>query len=403
MSGSVRRGGGRLRVIVEITRASTGVRAWGNSYERGADDLMAVETDIAQAIAEGVGGQLAPAERRSLAARPTSNPAAYDHLLRGNFYLARRTGADARRAIAEYETATRIDPDFARAWARLGLTYHLFVDWSWAWPGLTADSLVTRGFAAADRALAADSNNSDAWMMRGLLLAYRLPATHEGVVPALERAVQLDPHNAEAWHQIGDMLSAEMRELDTARRAHERALALDPLRMITLTNLGKLLYYRGRTTEALQIVDSAVAANPDHHYPQVVRGWIRLQLRDLAGARADADAAERLRGADNIMMSEALSVAVLAAQGDSAAARARAEGLTRMIGESGSLKYGPALYVATALLTSGQRNRAMATLERASAEGIRLWWAMQDPAFVSLRGDPSYERLLADVRPPWAR
>ncbi len=402
VSGSVRRGGGRLRVTVEMTRASTGVRVWGNSYERGADDLMAVETDIAQAIAEGVGGRLAPSERRTLVARPTADPAAYDHLLRGNFHLARRTGVDARRAIGEYEAAVRLDPSLAPAWARIGLAYYLFTDWGWSWPGMTADSFLVRGFAAADRALALDSANSDGWTARGLLLAIRDPVAQAGAVEALERAVQLDPRNAEAWHQLGGALLYQRREVP-GRRAFERALALDPLRMITLTNLGLLLHYYEHDLEALVILDSAVATSPDAYYPRLYRGWARLRLGDLPGARTDADAAVHLRAADFIMDSEALAVAVMAAEGDSAGARARTERLGSMIGDRGPLTYQPAMYAATAFVATGQTSRAIATLDRARAQGVVLWWAMLDPYLEPLRGDPRYQRLLAAVRPPWAR
>jgi TolB-like protein/Tfp pilus assembly protein PilF len=403
VSGSVRRGGGRLRVTVEMTRASTGVRVWGNTYERGVADLMAVEADIAQAIAEGVGGQLAPAERRSLTARPTADPAAYDRMLRGNYSLARRTGADARRAIAEYEAAVRIDPALAPVWARIGLAYYLFLDWGWPWPGVPGDTMLARGFAAADRALALDSGNSDAWMARGLLLTHRDPVAHTGAIAALERAVQLDPRNAEAWHQFGGILMTQWRDPAAARRAFDRALALDPQRMITLTNLGLMLVYQERDAEAGLLLDSAVAANPEAYYPRVVRGWARLRLGDLAGARADLAAAVRLRAADFIMDTEALAIAVLAASGDSAAARSRADSLGAAIGDAGSLLYTPASYVALGFTASGEFDRAVATLGRARAAGVSLWFSMRDPAFAPLRTHPGYQRLLAEVRPPWAR
>lgn len=402
VSGSVRRGGGRLRVTVEMMRASTGVRVWGNTYERGAADLMAVEADIAQAIAEGVGGQLAPAERRSLVARPTTDPAAYDRMLRGNFYLAQRTGPAVRRAIAEYEAAVRIDVALAPVWARIGLAYYLFLDWGWPWPGVPGDTMLARGFAAADRALALDSANSDAWMARGLLLSLRNPATFEGAVPALERATRLDPRNAEAWHQLGGVLHTTLR-LPESRVAYGRALALDPVRMITLANLGLGLRLQGRNAEALQVLDSAIAAIPDAYYLRVVRGLVRLDLRDVAGARADADTAERLRSADFVIDSEPLLIAVAAAEGDSAGARVRAERLAGQIAVSGPLEYGPAWYLAQAFFASGQSDRTLTTLERARGTGLNLRWVMADPMFAPLRGTPRFERLLAEVQPPWAR
>src|SRR4051812_42578690 len=207
VSGSVRRSGDRLRVTVELTRAATGAHVWGDVYDRTSSDLMSVESDIASAIATAVGGRLAPNERQGITARPTTNPEAYDHVLRGDFLLARRNGADARRAVSEYEQAVSLDPRFARAWAHLGLTWFLFVDWDWPHPGLTRDSIIALASVASGRALAIDSLSADAWATHGLILVLRNPATHEGEVPALRRAAQLDPRNAEIWHQLG---SSEM-------------------------------------------------------------------------------------------------------------------------------------------------------------------------------------------------
>ena len=206
VSGTVQRGAGRLRVTVELTRATTGVRVWGERYERSSDDLMVVEAEIAQAIAEGVGGRLAPAERRALIARPTRNPAAYDYFLRGNHFIARRTPVDARLAIEQYQQALHIDSTFTGALARIGYAYALFLNWGWPFPGLTPDSMLTRGFAVADRALVLDSAAADAWMARGYLLGFRYPRTYDSVNAAFDRAIALDPRNAEAHHQYGFLL-----------------------------------------------------------------------------------------------------------------------------------------------------------------------------------------------------
>ncbi len=297
VSGSVRRDGDRLRVTVELTRASTGAHVWGDVLERTDRDLMSVESQMASAIATAVGGRLAPAERQTISARPTTNPAAYDHLLRGDFLLAHRNSTDARRALAEYQAAVGLDSSFARAWARIGLTYYLFIDWDWPHPDWSRDTIITRGFAASDRALAADSANADAWSAHGLLLSLRNPITVEGVVPALERAVRLDPRNAEAWHQLGSIFMVLRRDAE-AITGLQRSLALDPQRMVTLSNLSQVYIFAGRDPEALSIIDSAVTTNPDAYFPHAVRGFVRLRLHDLAGAQEDADAAQRLRPRD---------------------------------------------------------------------------------------------------------
>ena len=401
VSGSVRREGDRLRVTVELTRATTGVRVWGDVLERTDSDLMSVEAQLASAIATAVGGQLAPAERQTLAARPTTSPAAYDRLLRGDFLLARRTGSDARRALAEYEAAVRLDPSFGRAWARIGLAYALFVDWSWPYLDLTIDSLLARGFAGVDNALALDSTNADAWTARGELLTFRNPRTFEGAVPALERAVQLDARNAEAWHQLGSTYLA-LGQSEAAVRALERALVLDPTRMITLQNLSSVMWYEGRVAESERLLDSAIAVDPGAYFAHLWRGWVRLSRGDRAGAQADADAAVRLRPADYIFDSEPLLVALLSAAGDTAEAREHAERLAHALGESGPLGYEPGFYAAQAFAWLGDRDRAFAFLERTRWAGVYLWWQMQDPTLASLREDPRYQRLLAEMRPPRA-
>src|SRR4029077_16224436 len=109
VTGGVQRAGNRLRVTTEMARAATGDRAWGQQYERGDGDVFAIQEDIARGVATGVAGRLLPAESASLAARVTRNNEAYDHVLRGDVFLAQRTPPSVVRAIGEYEAATRLD------------------------------------------------------------------------------------------------------------------------------------------------------------------------------------------------------------------------------------------------------------------------------------------------------
>ena len=398
VSGSVRREGDRLRVTVELTRAATGAHVWGDVFDRTSRDLMSVESDIASAIATAVGGRLAPSERQVITARPTTNPAAYDHVLRGDFLLAHRNGGDARRAVAEYEAAVALDPAFARAWAHMSLAWYLFLDWDWPHPGLSRDSVLALGSAASERALAADSLSADGWATRGLLLTIRNAATHEGVIPALQRAVRLDPRNAEAWHQLGSVLMVERHDAE-AESALTRSLALDPQRMITLSNLAQVLIYQGRDRESLVYLDSAVAVAPEAYFPHVVRGQVRVRLRDLAGAREDGEAVQRLRPRDFSFDSEPLLIALRLAAGDTAEARARADALARQVPATGPLAYGSVFGIALGYALVGDYDHAIASIERGRISGINMWWQMQDPFFGGLRSDPRYRRLLDELKP----
>ncbi len=395
VSGSVQQGGGRLRVTVELMRAASGLRIWGESYERSSDDLMAVEADIAQAIAKGVGGRLAPAERRSLSARPTRNAEAYDHFLRGNHFLGLRTPAGVRLGIEQYERAVSLDPSFMGALARIGYGYALFLDWGWVFPGLTRDSVLARGFAVADRALALDSTAADAWMTRGYLLSFRHPRTFEGVNASFQRAIALDPRNAEAHHQYGFLLL--MAGANGAGHDElKRALELEPERAITLVLLAFERRLARRDDQVFTLLDSALTLDPGAAWAHARRSLWRLPA-DIAGARADAEAAGRLRPNDYPAEAEAAVAAAEFRGGDTAAARARLQDLRRS-----SPKLGPtaACFAAAALVITGDRDGALEVLEEVTPRGAVLWTLMRDPWFDGIRADPRFQRLVEESRPP---
>src|SRR5437899_2353475 len=116
VTGSVQRADRALRVTIELAHATTGMRVWGDQFIGVDDSLFALQDDIARRVAEGVAGQLLPAERRAVAAvRLTRNPDAYEHFLRGNYGLAQRTSTGLARATAEYRQAAALGPGFVSA------------------------------------------------------------------------------------------------------------------------------------------------------------------------------------------------------------------------------------------------------------------------------------------------
>src|SRR3989454_1520843 len=131
VTGSVRPSRDRLRIAVELVRAGTGARVWGRVFERPSADPLGVTAEIARAIAAEVAGTLLPAERAVLARRPTPHPQAYDHLLRGNYYLAQRSARAGVRAIEEYQEAVQGDPTFGTAFGRLALAYEFARKYIW--------------------------------------------------------------------------------------------------------------------------------------------------------------------------------------------------------------------------------------------------------------------------------
>jgi tetratricopeptide (TPR) repeat protein len=297
--------------------------------------------------------------------------------------------------IGQYEQAARIDSAFTGALARIGYAYALFLDWGWDFPGLTRDSMLARGFAVADRALALDSSAADAWMARGYLLSFRYPRTFDGVNAAFDRAIALDPRNPEAHHQYGYLL---MTAGDDARGRLEleRALALEPERAITLVTLATAQRLADHNEAARRLLDSALAVDPSAAYAYAHRSLWRL-AGDVAGAQADAEAAARQCSTDCLTQAEAALAAAEFHAGDAAAARARIEPLFRSSAARG-MQGG--YTTAEAFAVTGDRERALAVLERIEPRGAVLWWFMRDPWFDAIRTDPRFRRLVEESRPP---
>ncbi len=398
VTGSVRGAGRRLRITVELVSAATGLRLWGEQYTRAADDLLGIEEDVARSVASAVVGRLLPEERARLGARPTRNREAYSHLLRGNVLLARRTPAATASALVEYQAALRLDPDLVAAWARTALGYELFISWGWTHPVLPLDSVLERGFAAADRAIALDTLSSDAWMARGHLLADREPRTYAGAVPALERAVALDERSAEAWHGLASLLRDHGR-LDEAETATRRALDLEPDRAISLLQMGTIAMLRRRYQDALPWLDSAVAVLPDNTQSLAFRAYCRALVGELDGARSDAQRLLRI-GRDEAYIGEVTLAYVVAAAGDSLAARARLGALEALLPPAAPLPVRLVGALAPAWLRAGATDRALAVIARAAPRGLLLATYLRAAEYDALRADPRFRAVWDASVPP---
>src|SRR6266849_6331780 len=382
--GAVRRVGSRVRVSIRLLTGATAVAAWGDVFDRKPDELLALPSVIAQAVAMRVGGEAGSSDTRALGTLRTHSPVAYDHYLRGNFFLALRSPGETARALAEYREAERLDSGFAAAIGRAAYAHAIARGNYYRLPDAPIESLAIRGLVIANRALRRDSTSSDAWMARGYLLAFANPRTMDGSVQAFQRSIVLDPKNAEAHHQYGSILNWLGRYEDADREQHA-ALALDPGRAISFVDLA-WTHVRDKKL-AVVLTDSAVALDPASAFSRRWRALARLWVGDLAGAQEDAELANRLQPGDIVM--ESVLATVLARAGDSARARAL------MAHWPGRNEH---WLIMAALVAVGDTAAALDRLERASPVPY-LWAGLRRPEFDALHGSPRYERLLATLRP----
>jgi len=387
VEGSVRRSGPRVRVSTRLVRARDGVQVWADEFDRATSDILNLEDELARRVVIGIAGRLAPGDRAALANAPTRNPEAYMHFLQGNFYLAQRSAPALSRAIDEYSTAARLDPAFTPALGRIGYVFGRILGFGYAYQGLPAESLLARGLAVSDRAIRQDSASSDAWLAKGVLLQFGVPADNAGAREAFERALALDATNAETYHVYGGFLRRTGRD-SAGAAAFRRALAIEPIRPITLQALGHWAFVDRDFTEARRLLDSALSLNPALPLALSRRALLRMHVGDFAGAQSDAETGWSLTHETHYRsFIETVQALKYAAAGDTTAARAQLSRSDDVLGK---------VLILTALHDDEE---AVDVLESLEGLGLDLWNRLREPLFDELRAHPRFQQLMERVRP----
>jgi len=269
LAGSVRKDDDELRITAELVDASDGLRLWSDTYDRRLESVFAIQSEIAEAIAEALRVPLG-LDREALVS-PTRDMDAYELYLRGRAALRRR-GSGVAEAISQFEAAIERDSTWAPAWA--GLAEARAIHPLYARPtGESTDSLFwarsfQEGEAAARRALELDPENASALVALGGI--HRDRWEWEEAEAQLRRAIDLDPDSEEAHTQYAELLWG-MGRLDESLVEGERARALDPS-PIRMDVVGFVLYMNGRYAEAEAALEEGLAIDTagDVHFLRTV-------------------------------------------------------------------------------------------------------------------------------------
>jgi TolB-like protein len=289
LEGSVQKAADKVRVNVQLIDARADSHLWAKSYDREIKDVFAVESEVAQEIADSLQAKLSPAEATTVATAPTQDTVAYDLFLKGDFEY-RLASASLHpetydQAAAWYEQAIARDPSFAIAIAHLvicKLNRHWFVEnltaaqlaeikdmaeHAVSLAPRAADAHVALGLyhyfgfrryqqalAAFARALELQPNSASAVEYSGYV--HRRLGDWKVCVAQLTKALELDPRNADVAGNLGQTY-ALMRQWSDAERGCRNALAIDPhdvigmrALLVTLTNSS------GDVANALQLLNS---------------------------------------------------------------------------------------------------------------------------------------------------
>ena len=388
LEGSVQKSGDSVRVNVQLINALNDAHLWGDIYERKLTDIFAVESDIAKTIADTLQVKLTGAEKEMIAAEPTSDLTAYDLYLKGRLLWSKRGGENLRQAIAFYEQAIALDPNYALAYAGLAEAYVLL-------PFYTATAPLEafpKGKAAALKALQLNDRLAEAHTALAYLL-YLGDMDMAGSTAEFERAIALNPNYATAhqWYQNGT--ATAFGRFDQAIAEGKRAIELDPLSPVINTDLGYTLINARRYDEAIVQLRKTLEIDPTFYYAHYSLG-MALQLKgDLPNAIAEYTKAQRLT--DNNLLARVLLAVAKAQSGDKNAA-------VQMLAELEELsqnRYVSAYSRALLYLSLKNPEEAIRWLEKGITdhEGRPLTWIKVDPLLDPLRGDPRFEALVQKV------
>jgi len=433
LEGSVRRQGDKVRIVGQLIDASRDAHLWAENYDRPLTDILAVQGEVAQRIAQELRARLTPGEKARLEKKKEAkvNPEAYAFYTRGREYYYRYTPEDNEQAIVLFRKAVEIDPAFAPAWAGLGDAFAM----GWRF-GSETSSLET-AVEMSRKALDLDPDLAEAHKALGLALESMGRVT-EGLQSYYD-AVALNPNYAPVVANIGSILSS-MGKFDEALRWLRKSVDLQPGFARYYAQVGLQYFNLGLDENARTWLKRSIEFQPGFIFPEMLLASLPLyegkadEVRESIGkilaARPGEPNALNIAGDAELLAGRYAAALpffkelvdltsptgapgnklgfVLLKTGERAAGENMLEaslaGCRRNPGYNdpwSPLRF----YEAEALAVQGKTKEALDALEKSVDGGFAERWLLIDPLLEHLRSEPRYveikaslERRLADMR-----
>ena len=354
LGGSLRRAGNRLRITAQLVEARTGTSVWAERYDRELSDVFEVQDEIARNITQALRITLTPQEEKLLAAKPTGDPRAYDHYLKGRSYSRRMTRSDLDLALQMFEHAILLDPGFALAHAGIANACGVVYEWH---------------------------EKDERWLDRGRA--------------SCERALALDPSLPEALVGRARILYAQKR-YDEAVRDVRRAIEMKRDCDGAYNILARSLFESDRWAEAIESVDHALLANGDDYnlyvaYINVFEGLGRREDAERLRQREIGVLEQQLRDVPEDVRARVLLAADYAVTGRVADAERELQKAVDLRPHDSNILYNAACTYGV----MGKKPEAIDMLRRAKVAGYQnLEWTRRDPDLACLHGEPELREAL---------
>jgi eukaryotic-like serine/threonine-protein kinase len=283
LMGTVRWSGSQVRVSPELIKANSGVQIWAQTLDAAFSDVFTLQSDIASKVANALDVKLLKPEAASLGQKLTTNADAYDHYLRGVNYLDRSNlQADFNAGLQLLEEATRLDPAFAAAFAKIALghsnMYWFFYDRS--------ERRIELCRQAAEKAITLDPNLSSAHEAMAWYY-YHCKLDYTNALKEFSAALSLQPNNTDAYYGMAAVYRRQGR-MQESIEAFQKAVAGNPRTQELVRQLGESLLLARRYEEA-----DAIFARSSNLAPDMEEAY-QERAENILLWKGDVDAAQRI-------------------------------------------------------------------------------------------------------------
>jgi serine/threonine-protein kinase len=386
VTGKVVPRGDSYQIRVDLVDVRENKQLWGETFTRKISDVQILQTDISREIAENLRLRLSGAQQHELAKQRTTNPQAYELLLKGLFFRRKGDTESLKKAVEYYQQAIVLDPAYALAYAELSEGYRFLLLSS----DLRPKEILPKWEAAARKALELDENLADAHFAMAQLR--RDVWAWQEAERGYKRAIELNPNLARAHAGYSGLLSL-LRRHDEAIAEVKRSRELDPLSPFINSSHARVFYRARRYEEAIEALKKAIELAPDFPTAHLelgrayaAKGMYREAVAEYQQANKLGDKGYNLQ----IYLGEAY-----AKMGE----RQRAQAILKQLQTSDS--YASPGQMAIIYAALDEREQALGSLEKAHVErDPLLQWLGADPSYDDLRSDPRFQDLLRRMNLP---
>lgn len=389
LEGSVRKVGRKIRISVQFVETSKEVPSWSHKYDREVKDVFAIQSEIAQHVAEALKDHIFGGKHREDPRTTTFSTEAYMNYLRGRQLWNKRTEADLKQAVSCFEKAISLDASYARAYVGLADCYAALALLEFMPP----NEAFPKAKEAVQKALTLNAGLSAAYTSSGLI-KFQYDWDWEGAEEEFREAISLNFNYAPAHHFFADYLKA-MSRFDEALAEIETARELDPLSLPINIGMGHVLYLSGQYDRAIDAYQRAVELEPSFMITHVWFGRPYLEKGMFAEALAELETAVRLSGESTI------ALAMLGHGLASAGRQQEAIQILEKLKEKSRNEYVPSYWMAVLYNGFQDKEQVIAWLRKALEERSSwLVWANVEPRFAWLQDDPDFASLMRAMNFP---